>query len=68
MKKETFKEGDEQLFARAFELMDISKIGRVGYDVFWQALAFVGDNIGDADKRDLFNKVRSDRNITSVFW
>ncbi len=59
MKKETFQEGDEQLFSKAFDLMDISRTGRVGYDIFWQALAFVGDNIGDADKQDLFTKVQS---------
>ncbi len=57
MKKDTFKEGDQQLFSRAFELMDISRSGRVGYDVLWQALSFVGDNLGEADKQDLFNKV-----------
>jgi hypothetical protein len=61
MKKESFQEGDEQLFSRAFELMDLSRTGSVGYDIFWQALAFVGENIGDTDKQDLFNKVRSIR-------
>lgn len=57
MKKETYAEGDQELFAKAFDLMDVSDTGKIGYEIFWQALKFIGEKLSEADKQDLFNQV-----------
>ena len=65
MRKEIYSDGDQELFAKAFDLMDISETGRIGYEIFWQALNFVGATISEADKQDIFNKVVLTLNLTA---